>query len=602
MSSSLRMPNDFLGSKEEWDSLPASVQREHSPDAAQSGLAGVTTKDKRGSAADETYPASIRAETLQGSKTPLKRCVNHCGNRTANRIGEVPVCKECEDTKVAEKLRSMIPDESRQDYSNFHLQRGDWTIPGMGEKGSIWETEDGEKVPCMTEVVVSLCKNFDGYKTINANCDNIECPNCWQRWLRKAVFRYSVKLEAYARHKDERPCHVQFSLHPDDCDRMKWGEIKRDLIKKGYREMKRKMGAYAGLRVLHPFRIPEAKKRILEAEGWKRYRCIKCGSRVVRTIESKHPFECSNCGHKHDPDELTSGDRLWSFLRSFLDKTDEFSLYDFVSLEYHCHSITFPGHLEGYDGSRDFVINRVKNSYLNRVSDVVDLTRYVLTHCAITQWKKRNTPAQFWGKLYHWDPESHLEEEDLLQVKEAVAKCMNAEYDRENEKLILYEKKEFNCPECGAHSSSFVGGQDFVTFSQENLMSMYYSIKHNFSESRAKYFKYIFDYFIDSIKNGKNYLVLSHFKKDFDSLGMACIHVGYDPPKGCVLQLTPNGEYGENSIKVSKATEFHPAVMKINAKKKIWAKVGESDPNLEEEDDGQGDDVYEVAASTKIEI
>ena len=434
----------------------------------------------------------------------------------------------------------------------------------MGNEGVIGINRKEQAVDCMASGITKICKNMDGAELQNIKCDNMYCPNCWNNWRTKETFKLVSKLEAFAEWKNERIAHVTASIKKEKCKGLKWEQVKNKLYQRAYRHVRRKklfeikskpelfkntkgyldehagmyeafkennvyfdrnelkitnlnnqvffeddngnlvyqvveenntfevyryrMGGDGGVRVLHPFRIPQDKQEELKAEGWNK-----------------------------------SDLKLWAFVRKHVNSSN-FRLDHYTELGYHLHLFVVPSYLEQHEDDEFFV---QKMSYSNKVEDTIRMVMYVLSHAGVSELKRRNKPADVFGELWNWKPAEHLGEEKWDAIKKKVARKMGLKYDDE---LIITEKQEANCPNCGTSTKEWIGAEDIIKMTGRDSISHYNDLKYSMGDEYARLFKRVYERWEANLKKSLRFFLYEPFRVDFGNLDIAIIYRGYDPP------------------------------------------------------------------------
>jgi len=274
---------------------------------------------------------------------------------------------------------------------------------GMGKSGD----------KCNHNAVRQWATKFEGdgakvaIKYIPITCNRNACPDCYTSGLIEQTFRYVTELEAYARHYQERPASLFASPPQEVADT--WNTMKmlnNRLHQRSYREAK-KMGAFAGLRAFHPWRIrPDIKKR-LRALGYK-----EDGRRgFFKGVRD---------------DVLNLGD--WS---------------EYVYWSPHDHLIVFPSYLKEHT-STDFVVGKIR--MLANLKQLLATVRYLLTHDGkIDRKGDASKPTTFFGRFSGnkpWKAADHLAPDDLVALKHEVAKLMGMIYEPDTDSIHFPKEEE----------------------------------------------------------------------------------------------------------------------------------------------------------------
>ncbi|MDR3492462.1 MAG: hypothetical protein P4M12_10580 [Gammaproteobacteria bacterium] len=182
------------------------------------------------------------------------------------------------------------------------LSKYDFTIPGMGHAPAY----------CEKPYVNGIADDGSGAHVMFTRCKKMSCPDCYDLWRLQQVFKYTVMLEAYAKHSGMRPCRGSYSINPKQ-------EFTLDDIRKFIRNGKdrlRYQGMDAGVTWFHFLRVDPFKKR------------------VIRKIIGNH-------GSAGDWNFIRNEDNIEVFNKHCSTKVKTW--YDYVCVGPHAHFIAFPG-------------------------------------------------------------------------------------------------------------------------------------------------------------------------------------------------------------------------------------------------------------------
>jgi len=267
--------------------------------------------------------------------------------------------------------------------SEIFIKNPAWfVLGGLGEYGEI----------CGSRFITHFDRDPTAgrIKTSVHRCRRFACPRCYKDWIVERTFESAVLVEAFARYTGERPSMVQASVHPDDAKDWTWSDFNYRLHRRGLRHVK-KMGAVAGLRYFHPFRVADLVKAGLKAKGY------------------------------------GTGDRgYWTGIREDVLELGDWRKYTIYGP--HDHFLVFPSFLEKHS-NRDFVVK--KYAVLQDVKAVVGHLRYLLSHTGKVDDTGDQPTSRFglFAGRDPWRPEDHLAPEVLDDLKAEIAGMLGRKWD-----------------------------------------------------------------------------------------------------------------------------------------------------------------------------
>lgn len=273
---------------------------------------------------------------------------------------------------------------------SYSINVNSFTLAGLGKQGPL----------CGVNRISHFSAKGDAVKYSPLSCKKIECPKCWPDWAKHAVFELAMKIEAWAHATKTRPYSCVFSVSPEKVKTWTWERVNMSLFRRGYRRAKNHAGIEGGVAIFHPYRI---KKK------WKKY--------FRRAGESQVG--------------------MWKLIRARVRAGA--SLYDYVDLGPHVHSIVF-GNPKAHS-SKDFLLAFKDDDegavQLKDYRAVVAFLFYLLSHTGVlTQLRsyasgvhvRRIHCIRTYGKLHNLDPLTWLFPEEWARLAKKIAAAMKMEF------------------------------------------------------------------------------------------------------------------------------------------------------------------------------
>lgn len=312
--------------------------------------------------------------------------------------------------RAESRLPKASPTTTQQSNLEDHgvepkLTKWDWILPGLGEAGPDCEKN---RIP----PAKAICPNGDSIRYEPLRCRRVECPNCYTDEQIDRTFTVALEVEAYARVHGERPHALMASVPPDEARTWTYDELNTSLARRAYRRM-RNCEVLGGFAVLHPWRIPDARKKQLRQKGYG-----------------------------------VGGSRggLWNGVRE--DALDLGDPRHYAVFGPHIHNIGYPERIEPHDGE-DFVIK--KYAELETLKDVVAHTRYLLSHRGVRDGEEIGRSVRPWGLFHHqgsgWDgAEEELSTDEYHELAQRIAELLGVGWDAGDGELS--RETASCCPEC----------------------------------------------------------------------------------------------------------------------------------------------------------
>lgn len=266
---------------------------------------------------------------------------------------------------------------------SFRLVKSDFTLPGLGSRGKY----------CGADIISHYKENLTGIGYQVFKCRRIECPDCYEDWIRRTTFNIAVNILAYHLISGDIPHAITFSDHPDNTLNWDWDDY-NNMFRTGYRHCK-KLGVAGGTSIFHPFRMRGCIVKELIARG----------------VKDKKGF--------------------WDAVRN--DRLSMGDPYKYLKRGAHGHTIGFPSFI-GEHSDPNFVVKKyaVLDSYKGKkdvYSAVIAHVRYLLSHVGIVRDECKHSIRQ-WGVFSHtsqnhFDPQKALGEEEYDKLCEKVASKLN---------------------------------------------------------------------------------------------------------------------------------------------------------------------------------
>ncbi|WP_340819009.1 hypothetical protein [Methanolobus sp. WCC4] len=293
----------------------------------------------------------------------------------------------------AESIEDFEPPEERFDPLTTPMNKGNFTIPGEGQKPCY----------CHTRSLTHMHKSGNGAASTFKTCKLLRCPCCGQFKTDSLTFKNSVLVECYALVTGDRPFRYIGSMHTDVQDNVTLKDIRN--FKRNVKDRVKRQGVTAGIQIFHPFRL---KKHVQDA---------------IRVLNG----------------ENTTSGGFWSYVRnpSNIEKINAYlgteyrNWRDCSNLSIHVHGLGFPSH-QKITGDKKVVIRKLQKKdgtyTLETTTDLVKHIRYLMTHAgALTNVddESRMQACTPFGDLHNWKPEEYLTQEEIQGIQADVLQVLN---------------------------------------------------------------------------------------------------------------------------------------------------------------------------------